>query len=180
METLNSISEILISSYLISSILNLFFSKSVFKIDFKFIQNKIGIVLLFGLLLYYGIFGLRLLIAWYSGDSLEDFRLTRFYTEPENYGYNLILISPLIAFIFNLTRKLRTKKYVILFTSLIFFPRIMSFLIVYLSSDVTLATINRVYLNPLLMVMIAGPLLYFILISIEKAQEKIKTHANNI
>ncbi len=172
MEIITYISEILMSSYLIASILNLTLTNKIFKLNFKLIQNKIGIILVFGLVLFYGILVIRLLLTLNVDNSFDDIRLPKFYLDLEYLLYDLMTISPLLAFVLNIINRLRIKKYTILITSLMFLPRTMSFLIVYLTSDVTLVTINRVYLNPILILFISGTVLYIILLSIEKLQTK--------
>jgi len=161
MEPLKLLSEILIGSYLLATLANLLLTQSVFREDFGQFQNWLGQVLLFGLVLnYIVVFTQRFLV-----DTTDFFALKSW---DNNWSYNVMRLYPLFVIGINITRRLRAKKIVAVLSMLVFIPRLMEFFIVYTVSDVTLKTMNSVYTDPMLRILIAGPILYGMILLVRK------------
>lgn len=163
--------QILINSFLLAKLANLGMTRMVFRQEFGKIQNWIGVVCLIGLSLNYVLFFKDLLLSEaYALETVYDFKEWDKHT-----GLNLMFLYPLVLIALNLTYKLRTNKIVAILSLLMFVPRLLEFSIVYFTSDVTFKTMNSVFTDPMLQILIAGPVLYGLLVLKENvAQKKFK------
>ncbi len=163
MDLIKILSELLISSFLIATLLNLAITKPIFKEDFKLIQYWLGLGLILGLGLNY-----ILMVSQLWTNRLDPGALFTFKPWNAHFGYNLMLIYPLIVLAFNLPYQLRTHKIVAILSMLMFLPRMFEFFLVYTVSDVTFSTMNAAYTDPMVRIFIAGPVLYGLTLMLEK------------
>jgi hypothetical protein len=164
MDTIELLIEILISSFFLATFANLTLTKFVFKQDFGRIQNSLGLALLIGLGLSYA-----LLVSQKMFTNLTDKgELFVLRSGKEHLFYNIMLVFPIIVLALNVTRTLRTKKIVAILSMLMFLPGLMEFFIIYTISDVTFMTMNSVYTDPMLLILVAGPIFYAIIILLVK------------
>jgi hypothetical protein len=165
MELLEQLSEIFVNSFLLATLANLTLTKILFKRNFETIQNWLGLTILSGLCLFYV---LNIIQGLYADSAYRDsiFDLKEWEV---HWQYNLMLLYPLVVISINLIRRLRVKKVVAVLSMLMFLPRLMEFFIVYTVSNVTLGTMNSVYTDPMLQILIAGPILYVVIAKLASA-----------
>ncbi len=165
--------------YIVSSLLNFLFSRN-FRQSKEAIQNVIGLFLLIGLSLYYFILLIDIALSWYSGTDLEYITFVSRATGSYKGMYLFMVLMPLITLAINSTKKLRTNYVVIALSCLMFFPGLYEFFLILLTSSqgVTLWTINRVYLSPVINMLFYGVVIYCISVFIV-SRRRVITQASS-
>jgi len=156
---------LLINSFLLATLLNFALSKRLFNVDFKKVQNWLGIIFITGIVLDYVNF-LGFPGRFPGEESLGSLlsRMTPFYL--------FLLFYPLILVGLNVPKKLRVGRIVPLVSLILFYTRLIPFYIVYFTNDYSFSEINHVYTDPVRQVIIAGPVLYIVLALLTKKLNK--------
>jgi hypothetical protein len=163
LQSIDFISSILINSFLLGTLLNFALSKRVFKVEFKRVQNWLGITLVVGLILSYGLFVLEHLFDVDYGQR----KTMRPISEYSSW-YLFLCFYPLLFLALNLFTKLRQNKIVSLTTLLVFYPRMMEFIVIYTITDCSFSDLNHAYTDPIRQILIAGPVLYVTIVLVER------------
>ncbi|MBI1289069.1 MAG: hypothetical protein GC178_15995 [Flavobacteriales bacterium] len=158
MNVLFFISKLMVNAYLLASILNAVLTKRF--LNYERLQNSIGIIFVLGNVLFSATILFTLFKTWYSGVANEEFVYEGISPGQALSRRGLLAVWWVIATALNAFRSLRTKRLTVFLTFLCFLPYFIEFFVVYTVSDVTLKTINRVYLVPLAEMFVAGPILY--------------------
>jgi len=159
LQSVEFISSILINSFLLGTLLNFALSKWVFKVEFKMVQNWLGIILVIGLILSYSLFALEHMFDMDYGQRKTIRPISEW-----SAWYLFLNFYPLVFLGLNLFKKLRQKKIVSLTTLLIFYPRMIEFIVIYSTVDLSFSELNHAYTDPIRQILITGPLLYLIIV----------------
>ena len=167
LQSIDLISSILINSFLLGTLLNFSLSKWVFQVDFKKVQNWLGITLVMGLILSYGLFVMEHFFDVDYGQRKHIVPISEWST-----WYLFLNFYPLAFLALNLFARFRQNKFVSLASLLMFYPRLMEFIIVYSINDLTFSEINHVYTDPIRQILITGPVLYLAIVLLLKKFRK--------